>query len=426
MITAVLFGAFALFLVVGIPIGVALGLSCLVVISLSDGIGPSFLAQSLVTSVNSFPLLAVPFFIIAGELMGQGGMSRRLLDTANVFFGRAAGSLALVAIAACMFFAALTGSGPATVAAIGLIMYPEMIKRGYDRKYSIGLLASAGSLGVIIPPSLSMIFYAIMANVSVGDMFLAGFMPGILIGVMLMIYSYIYAKKHGYDGDKERISRQEKLKIVWEAKWALICPVIILGGIYGGLFTPTEAAGIAVIYALIIGLLVYRDMTLKDIWSVLAKSAQTVGILVIIFGTASTFGRILALEQIPAQIAGFVSGVTDSSIITILIINIVLLIVGCFIDTGAAIIIMTPILLPVATAVGLDPVHFGIIMVVNLAIGFITPPIGVNLFVATGLSGMKLDDVARGVIPFLIVCIIALLIITYIPAISLFLPSLMK
>lgn len=423
MTVAILFGSFLFFLLIGIPVGVALGLCCLVTTAATGTIGPAFLSQSLVTAVNSFTLLAIPFFVLAGELMGTGGMSKRLLDAATVFFGRTTGSLALVAIAACMFFAALTGSGAATVAAIGVIMYPEMVRRGYDKKFSIGILASAGGLGVIIPPSLSFIMYSIFAGVSVSDMFIAGLIPGLVIGILLMIYCYIFSRKHGYHSKLENLSTKEKIRVVWEAKWALICPVIILGGIYAGIFTPTEAAGVAVIYALIVGLFIYKDMKLKDIWQVMSNAAQTCGVMIIIFGTGATFGRILTLEQIPIKLANFMGSVTESTVITLILVNILLLFVGALIDTGAAIVIMTPILLPIVTAVGVDPIHFGVIMSANLAIGFCTPPVGVNLYVASGISGMSIDKVSRGVIPFIFVLLVSLMLITYIPDLSLFLLS---
>lgn len=425
MVTAVLFGSFVIFLLLNTPIGIALGMASLVTILYSGEVALSYLAQSLTTSVNSFPLMAVPFFILAGELMGKGGISKRLLNVGNMMFGKYTGGLAIVTVVACMFFAAISGSGPATVAAIGGIIVPEMIKRGYDKGFTSGLVATAGSIGVMIPPSIPMVIYGVSTGVSISTMFIAGLVPGILVGLMLILYSYLKSKKEGYRGIDEKHSAKDVLSAFMEAKWALFVPIIILGGIYGGIFTPTEAAAVAVIYGFIVGVFVYKDLKFKQLPQVIISAALTTATVLIIVGTATTFGRILTIEQIPIKLANAIIGFSDSKIVILLLINVLLLFVGCFMETLAAVIILAPILLPVALKIGVDPVHFGIIMVVNLAIGFMTPPLGVNLFVTCGIADISIEKISKSIIPWLLVMIGTLLLITYVPAITLTLPRLL-
>ena len=424
MSSLILFGSFVIFLILNTPVGIALGIASICTIIYSGDLLVSYLSQSLVTATDSFPLMAIPFFILAGDLMGKGGISKRLIDVASVFVGRYTGGLAIVTIIVCMFFAAISGSGPATVAAIGGIMIPAMINKGYDKNFSSGLNATAGSIGVIIPPSIPMVMYGVSTSVSISTMFLAGFVPGILIGIILIVYSYFTSKKMGYKGDQVVYSAREKWNAVYEAKWSLLVPVIILGGIYGGIFTPTEAAAVAVIYGFVVGVFVHKDLKLSELPEVIASSALTTATVMIIVGTATTFGRILTLEQIPIMIANAISSFSSNPYVVLFLINILLLFVGCFMDTTAAIIILSPILLPVALAIGVDPIHFGIIMVTNLAIGFITPPLGVNLFVACGVAKSPLEEVVKGVIPFFVCMLVALALITVFPEISLTLPKL--
>ncbi len=414
-----IFVTFAILLVLTVPIGIALGLSAMIALMLDGSIPLEFIMKELTTSANSFPLLAIPFFILAGEIMGKGGISKRLIAVAESLVGSVTGGLALTSIVTCMFFAAISGSGPATVAAVGGIMIPAMVKKGYDVRFATAVVASAGSIGVIIPPSIPMVMYGVSGSVSIGDMFLAGIIPGVLVGVGLMFYAYYYAKKAGYKGNNQKISLTNILKQVWLAKWSLLIPVIILGGIYGSIFTPTEAAAVAVFVGFIIGTFVYRELKWKDLGSVFADSALMTATILIIVGSATGFGKLLAMEQIPNKIAESILGVSTDKTIIILLIIVLLLIVGCFMDTIAAIIILTPILLPIAIQVGYDPVHFGIIMIVALAIGFITPPVGVNLFVGSSLSGVSLEALSKAIIPFIIVMVIVLLVITFIPILSL-------
>lgn len=425
MVSAVLFGSFTMFLILNLPIGIALGLASLFALAVGGASNLGYLSQSMVASLDSFPLMAVPFFILAGDLMGKGGISKRLLKLGNMIFGRYTGGLAIVTVVTCMFFAAISGSGPATVAAIGGIMIPAMIDGGYSKRFSTGLISASGSIGVIIPPSIPFVIYGISSGVSISDMFIAGLIPGLLIGAGLIGWSYYYSKKMGYKGEEAKYSLEEILRVAFDAKWALLVPVIILGGIYGGIFTPTEAAAVAVIYGFFIGVFVYKDLKWADLFDVIKDSALTTATVMIIIGTSTAFGRVLTLEGIPGTIAKTIIGITNNPIIILLLINILLIIVGTFMETLAAIIILSPILIPIATEIGMDLVHFGIIMVVNLAIGFITPPLGVNLFVACGIADVSLEEVSKGVVPFIIVMIIILMLITYIPQISLFLPSLL-
>ena len=420
MVVALLFGSFALLLILRVPIGISLGMSSLITIFASGVVQPTYLAQGLVTGADSFSLMAVPFFVLAGELMATGGISRRLLNIADAFLGRKYGGLALVTVVACMFFAAISGSGPATVAAIGGLTIPSMLKQGYDRPFAGAISAAAGSIGVIIPPSIPMVMYCVATGVSVGAMFMGGVIPGILIGVSLCVYSSLYSKKHKYiNAEAAPFSWGNVGRSLVDGIWALLVPVIILGGIYGGIFTPTEAAAVAVAYGLIVGLFVYRDLKAKDLYRIFGSAALTTATIMVILGTATTFGRILTLERIPTMIADFFESVAKGPIMLMILINILLLIVGCFMETNAAIIILAPIFLPIVESMGINPVHFGIVMVVNLAIGF------VNLFVACNVANAKLEEICKGILPILGVMIVDLLLITYIEPLSTFLPALL-
>ena len=424
-IAAVVFITLIVSLVLTVPIGFSLGIASLAYIFATDQLTLGFVARNMVTGTDSFPIMAIPFFVFAGELMGGGGISKRLLDVANVFFGRIRGGLAIVTVVVCMFFAAISGSGPATVAAVGGMVVPTMLEKGYDKKFVLALIAAAGSIGVIIPPSIPMVVFSETVNSSVSSLFLAGFIPGILIGLVLIAYSYFYARSAGYKGDTEPFSIGRALREVWRGKWALLSPVIILGGIYGGIFTPTEAAAVSVVYSLIIGLFVHKELNFKQMLDVTKRACETTATILVVIGCATGFSKVLTLGRIPTTVATLLTTMTDSKVLILLLINLLLLLVGCFMETVCAIMILAPILFPVVTALGVDPVHFGIIMVTNLAIGFITPPLGVNLFVASRVGKTTLDVVIKGIIPFLVLMIATLMLITYVPAISMFLPNLL-
>ena len=420
MTTAILFGGFAVLLVLGVPVGIALGVASMLAILSLPFLNMEFLVQGLVSGLNSFPLLAVVLFTLAGNLMSQGGLSKRLLYMAEVFIGRITGGLGVVTIVACMFFASISGTGSATVAAIGLIMIPSMVKHGYSRGFATSVVATSGGIGAIIPPSVVMIVYAITADVSVIDMFIAGIVPGIVVGLVLIVYCVLQSYRCGYQGSGRQYTGAEKWRAVKDARWALLAPVIILGGIYTGIVTPTESAAIGVAYGLFFGLFVYKELAFRQLFDIVLESSLRVGAVLIIMGTAVAFARILTLERIPTEIASFILSISDNAVIIMLAINLLLLIVGTFMETLEAIVILTPILLPIATAIGVSPIHFGIIMVVNLAIGFVTPPLGANLFMASQIGKIKIELLSRAIIGWIGAMIVALLLITFIPSISLF------
>ncbi|MDR0539929.1 MAG: TRAP transporter large permease [Spirochaetaceae bacterium] len=423
MISAVLFISLAVFLCLNVPVGIAIGMSAASAIIAGGRLSLGFVTQALVNGVDSFPIMAIPLFILAGEFMGQGGVSKRILNVCNVFFGRISGGLAIVTVAVCMFFAAVSGSGPATVAAVGSMVVPTMLQRGYSKSFTLALIACAGSIGVIIPPSIPMVIYGVSTGTSISTMFLAGFLPGILIGFALILFCYLYCKKQGWKGDSEQFTWKRAGKALWDGKWALINPVIILGGIYGGFFTPTEAAAVAAVYAFICGVFIHREMNVKKIITTIGSACSTTGTTMVILGCATAFTQILTIEQIPQMITHSILNVSSSAVIILLLINVFLLIVGCFMDTTPAMLVLAPILLPIGLSLGMSPVHFGIIMVVNLSIGFITPPLGINLFVSSRIGNTKLETVTRGIIPFVLVMIACLMLITYIPKISMLLPD---
>jgi C4-dicarboxylate transporter, DctM subunit len=427
MTVGLLFGTLFICLLIGVPIAISLGVSALVAIYFGSTLPLDIITQKAFTSLDSFPLLAIPFFMLAGILMGKGGVSKRLLDLATAMVGWMTGGLSMVTIVACMFFAAISGSGPATVAAIGGFMIPAMVAKKYDGGFAAAVSASAGSIGVIIPPSIPFVLYGVIGSVSVGSLFLAGIIPGLLIGAGLMITSYIISKKNGYK--PEHVKKMD-FKGVWkatsDAKWALLIPVIILGGIYGGIFSPTEAAVVAVVYALIIGKFVYKELTWQNIFESFREAVIINATTMIIIGLSVSFAYFMTLEQIPNDISGFLTNLSSNPVVILIAINILLLIVGMFIDTISALVVLTPILLPIVTAVGVDPIHFGVILVANLAIGFITPPLGVNLFVASSVGKVKFERIVRAIIPFMVSMIICLLVITYVPELSLWLPGLFE
>ena len=424
--TAYIFITFAITAILGFPIWCVLAISSFIALGLGSNTPLIVVVQRMFTATDSFTLLAVPLFMVAGNLMETGGISRRLINFCNAILGWLPGGLAMAAVLTCMFFAAISGSGPATVAAIGGIMIPEMEKAGYDKAFAAGVLSVAGAIGVIIPPSIPMVNFGVTGSVSIANLFAAGFGPGILIGVSLMAVCFVTAKKHGYGMNSMIKFSVKNLLIEFKnAILALLMPVIILGGIYGGIFTPTEAAGVAVIYGFIVGFFIYREIPLKKMAGMFMSAGKSTAMFMMIIAAASGFGWILTSARIPDAIATAMLTLSSNKIVILLLINILLLIVGCLLETTAAIIILTPIFLPIVTQLGVDPVHFGIIMVVNLAIGMSTPPLGVNLFVACGIAKITIEQIVKAFIWLLIVNIIDLFVITYIPAISLAIPRMM-
>ncbi|ARI78669.1 TRAP transporter large permease [Halobacillus mangrovi] len=424
MTSILLISMLVLFLLT-MPIALAIGFSSTIAVWYSGDLPLIVIVQRIFTSLDSFPLMAIPFFILAGGLMESGGISKRLVHFANTLVGSMTGGLAGVTVITSMFFAAISGSSPATVAAIGSIMIPAMVAKHYDVNFAAAIQSVSGALGVIIPPSIPMILYGVVVGVSIGDLFIAGIIPGLLIGLSLILTAFIFSKRKGYKGT-QKYTPAEQLRAFLDAVFAMLMPVIILGGIYGGIFTPTEAAVVAVFYALVIGIFVYKEITIKNLIPIFVKSGITTSIIMLIIGNAGLLGWLLTKELVPQTVAQSFINFSDNPLVFLLIINVFLLVVGMFFETSASVIILAPILAPIATQLGIDPIHFGIIMVVNLAIGMVTPPLGVNLFVAMQISKIRLEQLSKAVMIFLLVLIIDVLLISYIPEISLFLVNGLK
>ncbi|MCI9295192.1 MAG: TRAP transporter large permease [Lawsonibacter sp.] len=414
---------FALFLV-GVPICFSLGLVSLY--GIVEGAYPlNVVIQRLFTGADSIALIAIPLFILAGGLMVQGGISRRIVDFADALIGHLPSGLALVSILACMFFAAITGSAIAATAAIGGIMIPIMEKKGYENTFSAPLMACGGSIGPIIPPSIPLLLYGTMANVSVGKLFIGGFIPGIIMGLGLMIYSYIVGKKRHYVGREKKATAKEIITTGKDAVLALIMPVIIIGGILSGIFTATESGAIACAYALILGAFVYKELKLKNMFGLFVDCAKSTGQVLVVVACASLFTWVITVAQVPQTVSAFLSSAISNKYLLLLVINVVLLIAGTFIDTTSALVIFTPLFLPLVQTMNIDLIHFGLVMAVNLTIGMCTPPLGVCLFVSGSIAKVSLKEQMRDLLPMLGVLLIVLLIITYIPWTVTLLPDLL-
>ena len=415
-----LFGTFGALLVIGTPIAASLGLAALVTIITSGmRVNMVVVAQTMFAGMTSYQLIAIPLFILCGNLMTSGGMSKKLVSFINLFFSRVKGGLAYVTIVSSAFFAAISGSSPATTAAIGGVMAPEMVKAGYREDFSLATAAAAGSMGQIIPPSVGMVSYAVLAEVSVGTLFLTGFGPGILMMLFMLLYAYIHVKKHNIVVEAVKPTKKQVVKVFLESIWALIMPVIILGGIYSGIFTPTESGAIACVYGLICGKYVYKTLKWKDIPKVLVDTAVAAGTIMLILGSVQTFGVVLTRGHIPQILAESLLSITNNKVVVLLMFNVLLLIAGMFLNAVSAIALLTPILLPILTSVGVDPYLAGIIMIVNLGIGMITPPVGNCLYVACGMSKkLGIEQISKAAIPYIFVLIIALMMITYIEPIA--------
>lgn len=417
---------FFILLCLTVPIGVSIGMSIIVYFLLFNTQPISFLCQNMFTACDSFPLMAIPFFVAGGALMSNGGITKRLVDLADACIGHISGGFAMVTAICCAFFGAISGSAPATVAAIGGLMVPAMIERGYDKGFSLAIIATSGCLGVIIPPSIPMVIYGTTTGAPVGTLFIAGIGPGLLFCFALCLYSYLVAKKKGWKGNGKKFSIKRVGVELKNAVWALLAPLIILGSIYGGFCTPTEAAAICIVYALLIGFFVYRELDMKTMLNSFWDGALTTGTILIIVGTGTTLGRVLTVAQVPQLVVNGILGISDNPIIILLLLNLILLIVGCLMETLSAIMILGPILYPVAAAAGMGLEHFGIMMVVNLAIGFCTPPVGVNLFVAAGLrEDVSFMSLVRHALPIIGVLLAVQLVITFCEPLVMTIPRLM-
>lgn len=430
MAAILVFVVFLAAIALSVPIGVSMILgSAAPIMFMGKGGSLVQLLNNTFSGANSTPILAVPLFILGGVIMARGGISRRLFNFFSYFVGRLPGGLPCAVILTCLFYGAISGSGPATTAAVGSMCIPFLVELGYDKKWSAGLVAVAGGLGVIIPPSIPFVLYSLATGVSTGDLFLGGIIPGILIGLFLMAYAVFYCVKNGED--RELINRRmDELKAegVWklfrESFWALLCPVIVLGGIYSGIVTPTEAATVSVFYALFVSLVIYRSITLKELLPFLRESVKTYGGLAFVLAFATAFGRVLSLTKATKVMETFILANFHSSFSVLTVLVLIFLVLGMVMDTGPAIIILAPVLLPAVSELGVDPIHFGVILVCCLSIGLATPPFGLDLFVAGNLAEEPPMAIAKRALPFIIAFLAALLIITYVPALSTALPNL--
>jgi len=409
-------------LFLGMPIAVILGVTTLGCLVFFTSTPLHIITQQLFNALDNFVLLAIPFFILAGSIMTRGSIAKKLIAFVNSLVGWFPGGLAMAGVLACIFFAAISGSSPATVVAIGSIMIPALVKAGYNEKFSIGLITVSGSLGIVIPPSIPMILYCLVMNVSVSKIFMAGIIPGLLTGAALMTYTFFMAKKNNWR-ITVKASGSEVLRTAKEGIWALILPLIVLGGIYSGVFTPTEAAAVSVVYALCVELFVYKEFNFFQITEVCKEGAVLSACLLFILSCAMTFIWLLTAEQIPQQLADIIIQHIHSPWMFLLTVNILFLILGCFMDDVSAMLILAPIFLETLNRYGIDLIHFGVVMVLNIQMGMLTPPFGLNLFVASGITKQPLVKIARGVAPFLVIMLICLTLVTYIPWLSLALPN---
>jgi C4-dicarboxylate transporter DctM subunit len=408
-----MFGSLFVLMMIGVPIGISLGVSTAITMYLTTTISMTMIPSACYGGLDSFPLMAIPFFMLAGNLMRHGGISRRLLDFAACLVGHVKGSVGMITVLASMFFAAISGSAPATVTSIGSITIPEMRKEGYEEGYATAISAAAGTIGVIIPPSIPFVIYGVVANASIADLFIAGIIPGVMIGLVLMIVNYVVARKYGY-GNVSVFNLKKALLTLKDSIWALLVPVIILGGIYGGYFTPTESAVVGIVYSVIIGVFVYKELTLKSLYDALRDTVLINGQTTFLVGLSLAFARYLTMAQVPNKVAANILSI-DNPVLIMLMINLLLLILGCFIDNISSTVILTPILLPIVVNLGISPIQFGIVMTVNLAIGFITPPYGANLFFASAIAGVSIEKIARRMLPMIGVMLVMLMLLTYMP-----------
>lgn len=415
---------FLILVFLGLPVAFSIGLSTMSAVVIK-GMPMAFLSQMAFTGLDSYTYLAIPMFILAGYIMETGGLSKRLVNFAASIVGNIHGGLGIITVLACAFFAAISGSSPGTVAAVGAMMIPSMVKKGYNRDFSAALTASAGSLGVLIPPSIPMVLYCIAGEVSIGDMFMAGFLPGFLMTAALALTTYFISKKKGYKSDEGSFSLSKFGKSFKDAIWPLMAPIIILGGIYSGIFTATEAAVVVVIYSLIVSLFITKEMTIKDIPSTLYRAAVTSGTTVFILAFAMAFSRYLTINQIPQIIGSAILGITNNVNILLILFVLMVFITGTFLETASQVLIYTPLFLPTLRGLGVSPLHFGVLLTVGTMLGMMTPPVGVNLFVAQGISGASIPKMTKAIMPFLLIMLGVQVLLIFVPGISTIIPALL-
>jgi C4-dicarboxylate transporter DctM subunit len=428
MNSALVFLILAGILATGTPIAVAMIATVMIALCCFSHVPMIVIIQQMFNAADSFTLMAIPFFVLSGNIMTAGGMSKRLIRVATALFGGMSGGLAIAATAACAFFAAISGSSPATVAAIGAIMVPALMKQKYNDTYSIGVVTSAGSLGIMIPPSIPMVVYALATGEPIGKLFMAGVVPGLMTAGVFALMCYFAAKRGGFGQSDSgtKTDRKELFAALKDGFWGLLMPVIVLGGIYSGVFTPTEAAAVAVIYSAIVGSFIYRDIKLKDYIDILTSSASVSAMIMFIILAASAFSWYLTSQGIPQEVAAWIISIAPEPWMFLLAVNILLLIVGCFMEPNSAILVLAPLFYPIIQKLNINPIHFGIMMIFNLELGLLTPPLGLNLFVAAGMTGFPLSRVVKAVIPFIIAMFSLLIVYTYLPIFSTWLPDLLS
>jgi C4-dicarboxylate transporter DctM subunit len=424
-VTAAVFGILGVSLATGTPIAIAMALTVVLSILIFTNVPLLVVVQQMFNSADSFALMAIPMFVLSGNIMTAGGISRKLIRIATVVFGPLPGGLAIAATSACAFFAAISGSSPATVAAIGSIMVPALMKARYDEKFSVGIVTAAGSLGILIPPSIPMVVYCLATGEPIGKLFMAGVVPGLVLAAIFAVQCFVAGKRGGFERAK-RPTLKELGEAFRDGIWGLLMPVIVLGGIYSGVFTPTEAASVSVIYAAFVGTFVYKDIKPRDYPKILSDSASVAAMIMFIITAAAAFSWLLTSQQIPQGVASWMNQTFTQPWMFLLAVNVLLLVVGCFMEPNSAILVLAPLFFPVVQALGIDPIHFGIVMIVNLELGMLTPPLGLNLFVSAGMTGWKLERVVKASVPFMVSMLVYLLVVTYVPKLSTFLPTLLS